>query len=506
LDDVIVVGAGPAGNNTALSLARKGYSVTVIDWRTGIGNKVCTGIIGQECARRFPVDPELIYREACSAQVIAPSAPPVRFDTPTPKAKIIDRVAYVASFAQRAQSEGARYLLGQRVVKVERDDQRVTVATEEGVYHARSLVLAAGFGSSLTRQLGLGSVPDHVAGVQASVETSGVEEIEVHLGHDVAPGFFAWLAPTTPGRALAGLMSRRQAPEYLAAFISRQTALGRITSVIDEPACWGVPLRPLKRTFGDRVLVVGDAAGQVKPATGGGIFYSLLCSEIAAETLAHCLDAGDLSAGNLSQYHRRWRELLSHELEVGYSARRLFEFLNDRQIGALTRRAVAAGVPKDLTSSPDVSFDWHSRAIAKVMGNSTLGGALRLINPMLARFAGQPEPNRDSEFPWSRQLKPMIWPQHRNKCPNDPPADLSSPKARLAIYPTRNLGKARKGNFSSPAALKLRNPSSAPRIGHTQWQQRPRFLGHAAGARPNYGLYNCRRVNLDQRSAHLAFV
>ena len=83
---------------------------------------------------------------------------------------------------------------------------------------------------------------------------------------------------------------------------------------------------------------------------------------------------------------------MSHELEVGYSARRLFEFLNDRQIGALTRKAVAAGVHTDLTVSPDVSFDWHSRAIAKVMGHQTLGAALRMINPILAHFTHQPEP------------------------------------------------------------------------------------------------------------------
>lgn len=386
------MGAGPAGNNAALSLARRGHSVTVIDWRTDLGNKVCTGIIGQECARRFPVEPEMIHREASSAQVIAPSAPVARFDTAVPKAKIIDRVAYVAAFAQRARSAGAKYLLGQRVVKVERDRQRVAVTTEHQVLHARSLVVAAGFGSSLTRQLGMGPVPDHVAGVQALVETDGVDDVEVHLGHEIAPGFFAWLAPTATGRALVGLMSRRKATEHLARFIARQRDLGKIKSVIDEPASWGVPLRPLKRTYGDRVVVVGDAAGQVKPTTGGGIFYSLLCSEIAAGTLADCLNDGDLSAGRLSQYQKRWREILSHELEVGYSARRMFEFLNDRQIGALTRQAVAAGLPSDLTDSPDVSFDWHSRAIARVMGNSALGGALRLINPVLARFAGQPEP------------------------------------------------------------------------------------------------------------------
>ena len=389
---MIVVGAGPAGNNAALGLADQGYSVTVIDWRTDIGDKICTGIIGQECARRFPVDSNLVYREACSAEIVGPSDSKVRFDTPAPKAKIIDRVAYVASFAQRAQAAGARYLLGQRVLRVNRDRYGVTVYTGQSEYRAKSLVLAAGFGSSLTRQLGLGRVPDYVAGVQASVKTKSVNDVEVHLGQDVAPGFFAWMVPTAPGRALVGLMARRKAPEHLASFMSSQKGIGRITAVVDEPATWGIPLRPLSRTCGDRVMVVGDAAGQVKPTTGGGIFYSLLCSEIAAETLGHCLAIGDLSSNRLSEYHRRWRALLSRELEVGYSARRLFEFLSDKQIGTLTRQAVASGIHTDLTVSPDVSFDWHSRAIGKVMGHSALGSALRMINPILARFPSQPEP------------------------------------------------------------------------------------------------------------------
>ena len=113
---MIVVGAGPAGNNTALGLVSRGYSVTVIDSRYNIGEKLCTGIVGQECTRRFPVDSSLIYREASSAEVIAPSTEHVHLEASTPQGSIIDRVAYVASFAHRAQAAGANYLLGQRVL------------------------------------------------------------------------------------------------------------------------------------------------------------------------------------------------------------------------------------------------------------------------------------------------------------------------------------------------------------------------------------------------------
>ena len=391
MDDVIVVGAGPAGNNAALGLATQGYSVTVIDWREAIGDKLCTGILGRECVQRFPIDQDLIYREPRSAQLVAPAAGTVRFEAAASQACVVDRVSYVASFANRARAAGAEYLLGQRVQRVVPQKEGVTVVTDQGVHRARSLVLAAGFGSPLIRQVGLGSVSDFVAGVQAVVSTNGVDDVEVHLGNDVAPGFFSWLVPTLPNRALVGLLARKQAQAYLTSFIQRLRQAGKIKDVITEATCWGVPLRPLKRTYRDRVLVVGDAAGQVKPTTGGGIFYSLLASEIAAQVLSEALAADDLSSGRLSQYQTRWKDLLAGELQVGYSARRLFEFLNDRQISSLVTQAGANGFHSDLVGSSDVSFDWHSKMIAKVMGNPALGGALRLINPLLARLAPHSE-------------------------------------------------------------------------------------------------------------------
>ena len=119
-----------------------------------------------------------------------------------------------------------------------------------------------------------------MVGVQALVETGGLDELEVYLGRQVAPGFFAWLVPTRPGYALAGLLVRKNAPERFAQFISTRESDGKITELVDRPICWGIPLRPLRKTYADRVLVVGDAAGQVKPTTGGGIYYSLLASGI----------------------------------------------------------------------------------------------------------------------------------------------------------------------------------------------------------------------------------
>ena len=396
LQDVIVVGAGPAGNNAALLLASSGFSVTVIDSRVNIGDKLCTGLVGEECFRRYPIDPLMVHREVNSACVISPSSELVRFETPMLVAKVVDRVAYVASFAEKATANGAEYQLGNRVVRLEQSKDRIRVFTDgqngTSQLESRALVLASGFGSQLNRQLGLGEPADYVVGIQATVRTEGIEEVEVHLGRDVAPGFFAWLVPTKPGYALAGLMVRKNAPEMFSRFMAARKSEGKVREEVEKPICWGIPLRPLKKTFTDRVLVVGDAAGQVKPTTGGGIFYSLLASEIAFGALKQSLDGDQLSANRLGAYQKEWKNLLSTELEVGYSARRVFEYLGDSHVSSLISQASSSGFAAELAASPEVSFDWHSSMIGKITRHPTLGGVLKLVNPLLSRMAKVPEP------------------------------------------------------------------------------------------------------------------
>ena len=188
-------------------------------------------------------------------------------------------------------------------------------------------------------------------------------------------------------------MVRKNALERFARFVTDRQTEGKITELADKPVCWGIPLCPLRKTYSDRVLVVGDAAGQVKPTTGGGIFYSLLASEIAAGALDRALKEDRLSANRLGAYQKEWKAVLSNELEVGYSARRVFEYLGDSHISSLINQASVSGFAADLADSPDVSFDWHSSMIGKIIGHPTLGIVLRLANPLLARIAKSPELN-----------------------------------------------------------------------------------------------------------------
>jgi len=169
--------------------------------------------------------------------------------------------------------------------------------------------------------------------------------------------------PRTPSRALVGLLSRRGTGLYFRRFLAWLREQGKIVSEGVSPRYRGVSLRPLAKTHGDRLVVVGDAAGQVKPTTGGGIYYGLLCADIAADYLARALRSDKLSARDMAGYEREWRRRLGRELRFGGYARRLYERLDDGQLDRLFDITEHSGLDKTLWNRPDLSFDWHGEMV-----------------------------------------------------------------------------------------------------------------------------------------------
>jgi flavin-dependent dehydrogenase len=204
------------------------------------------------------------------------------------------------------------------------------------------------------------------------VNIKDMSEVEVYLGKKFAPGFFAWLVPTSPGRALAGLLTRRDASGHLNNFISHMISEGRVTSDSITIYAGGIPLKPLLRTYTDRLLVVGTAAGQVKPITGGGIYYGLLCADIAAGVLGDALQRDDLSQRTLAADQREWKKILGKEIKTGSWVRRFYEYLGDNQIEQIFDIMRSTGLVEALLKQDDLSFDWHSRTVGHLLRDRTL--------------------------------------------------------------------------------------------------------------------------------------
>lgn len=371
--DIIVVGAGPVGSHVARRLALLGHSVVVLEQHDRIGKLACcTGIVGRECLETFPAARDAVLGESKSARFFPPSGAPFSLEKGEAQAYILDRPAFDDTMARRAADGGAEYRLSSRVTDIAAAEDCVRVAFQTGKRAAdlegRAVVIASGFGSKLPRRLGFGRCTDFVMGAQAEVNALALDQVEVHFGDQVAPGFFAWLVPTASGKALAGLLSRNHTGSRLRRFLGCLAAQGRIDSSQARIVYGGIPLKPLPRTSAARTIVVGDAAGQVKPTTGGGIYYGLLSAEIAADVLHWGISSDDLSAGFLREYDRRWRRLLSRELRIGRWSRWLFERLNDRQIDRLFEMVQGQRFRDTLLNSPGFSFDWHSRLVLRGLG------------------------------------------------------------------------------------------------------------------------------------------
>ena len=368
LYDVLIVGAGPAGSYAACELASSGHSVAVLEQKKAPGLDVCcTGIISTECFDSFGIGPEVILTRANSARLLSPSGKHLRVQSAEVQAYVVDRTLFDQAIARKARARGANYFFSSPVTDITMGKDRAQVETSccgsKEIFTARAVILASGFSPKLCQKLGLGKIKHLTVGAQVEIEAKNIDEVEVYFGQQIAPGFFAWLVPTSPDKALAGLLSASHASLHLEKFLLGPFCGDRMIKRGAKIRQKVVPLGTLARTYGDRILVIGDAAGQVKPTTGGGIYFGHLGAKIASEVLKEALIGDDLSAARFSRYQRQWKLKMGREISLGYRARQAYARLSDRRIERVFNVLDSGGMVEALLNSPNFSFDWHSRLI-----------------------------------------------------------------------------------------------------------------------------------------------
>ncbi|MBN1690500.1 MAG: NAD(P)/FAD-dependent oxidoreductase [Dehalococcoidia bacterium] len=379
--DVIVIGAGIIGSYTAKELARLGHSVAALEKNPEPGCKTsCTGIVSQACLDMLPGSHSAIQREARSATVFSPDSNHLRIKRETTQAYILDRMALDRLVAEQAGQTGVEYFFSTPAIDLQSDDRGVHVnATRDArplKLSARACVIACGTAPGLIRQLGMGRIRQYAHGAQTEVSCKNIDEVEVYSGRHFAPGFFAWLVPTMPGKAKAGLLSSTNPGTSITNLLRYLERQGKIQSASHYISYGSIPLKPLTKTYNHRILVVGDAAGQVKPTTGGGIYFGLICAGLAAQTLDESLRAGDLSARRLALYQKRWHKILKHELDIDYWAHRFYQGLTDKQVDHIFQVILRHGIHESLLASPDITFDWHGKVIVDAIRHRSLQRSL----------------------------------------------------------------------------------------------------------------------------------
>jgi flavin-dependent dehydrogenase len=187
------------------------------------------------------------------------------------------------------------------------------------------------------------------------------------------PGFFAWIIPTRQGSGKVGVAGKGiNAANSLNAYMESKGGKYSIVRKVYAPIWVDGPIESFAP---DRTVIVGDAAGQSKPTTAGGIYTCGMGGVLAGRAVANAVS--DKNANGLGKYEEGWRAMFGSEFDKMLLARRLLERLDNKAIDELF-----AAIPKDKIEEASATgdFDFHSAALGKILGAKS---AVKMVKALL---------------------------------------------------------------------------------------------------------------------------
>lgn len=369
MKDILVVGGGPAGLHAAYRLASAGLDVSVLDAQAQIGERaVCSGVIGIEAFSRFDLPKTSVLNTIKRVQAISPAGRKIQHNGNEPLAYVVNKSDFNRDLASRAVSAGAEIRLGKFVESIEQKKQGVMVryrpkgARQQEHEKARAVIIASGVNRVLTEKLGLVRPRDYLRGIQADIPLGkdGMwRPTRIYVGQAVAPGAFGWKIPLGHGRVRVGLMSSEDPRPFFKLLLGKIAPhLCRDQYKISQKV---ITQWPQGKSFAERILVIGEAAGHVKTTTGGGIYYGLLSADMAADVMIRSFCRNNFSAEALRSFDTYCRSTFNRELETGYFFRRMIAKLPDSLLNKTFEKASAVDLFGRLNGH--LIFDWHYKAI-----------------------------------------------------------------------------------------------------------------------------------------------
>ena len=363
--DAIVVGAGPAGSTFAEALARASFRVALLEEHPEVGVPThCSGLVSPRALEIAGLPREAMgLREYRAARVWGPGGGTLWLRSDSVQAIAVERNRFDQALARRATDAGARLMLSTKARQFWREDGGISVQattpTGEVQLRAPLLVGADGAGSRVARWMGHGNKHEVIPAIKADLTflDGGTDSIEILVGHNVAPGWFGWVIPLPGGRATAGIGAIHSPREHLPAFLDLvRRRFGDHT--IDHTHSAPIPLGPARDFVGDGVLLVGAAARQTKPTTGGGVYLGIRAAQLAAAAAARALVDGrvDLSHRALLPYEQDWHRLEGREVAVGHRLRRAYRRLSDRDLDWIVATAAEPWAQGLISRLGDIDF------------------------------------------------------------------------------------------------------------------------------------------------------
>lgn len=352
-DDLIVVGGGPAGLLSAISASKKGVRVTLLESKNVIGlHEHCAGLLsidGLKSLDLINLPSNIIQnKDIRGSKIYSPKGELIVVQKNEPIAWVVDRAGFDSHLSSQAIELGVNIHTSSRVLDIKRTNNHLKYvlgkkSTTQKI-KSKMVILAEGRFPALNKKFNLPSPLRNNIVYASQFIMSGVKDIErefveLYQSNSLAPGFFAWIIPIDDKRAKVGLgVTNPPASKMLETLINKHPIIKKKLSSakIEKRMSGAIPIGSyIKRTYTDNVLVVGDAAGQTKPTTGGGVIFGGKAAKIAGDVSSQAIKNEDFSSKFLSEYEKRWRKEFRKDLNVMKLVRNYLNSLEDEHIEKL---------------------------------------------------------------------------------------------------------------------------------------------------------------------------
>ncbi|MCE9617046.1 MAG: NAD(P)/FAD-dependent oxidoreductase [Nitrosarchaeum sp.] len=354
--DVVIAGGSVAGLICAREIASNNHSVLVIEEDYEIGTpEHCGGLVSTVGLEELGIVP---FRKTFdhlieSAEIHAPNGNSFSINSKKQRVAEISRRELDKQIAHQAQKNGA-------IIKVRTSFQELTdkgVRTNEGEIECQIFVDARGV-SSLIHKDRTGILLSAQYEIYADWIKKGM--VQVFFDQEKYPGFFAWVIPSDQGKGKIGVAGKGiNVVEAIEKFLQTMGNHSTIRKIYAPIWIKG----PIDKFIDGKIVIVGDAAGQAKPTTAGGIYSSGMGGLYAGQAISKFLESKDKS--DLEEYQKRWTEKFGKEFEKQLFARKILERLDNNTINKLFE-SVTPEITKEISEKED--FDFHTGSIIKLLG------------------------------------------------------------------------------------------------------------------------------------------
>ncbi|MDG6996279.1 MAG: NAD(P)/FAD-dependent oxidoreductase [Nitrososphaerota archaeon] len=370
LADVAIIGGSIAGLIAGNETAKRGIDTTILEEHREIGvPEKCDGLVSMRGMNELGLLPPMsvVQNSFAKAVFFSPSMKEVAIDAKKQNVVVLDRSRFDKYLAEIAAKAGADLQLGKRVGGYVEKDDSVSVKLDSGAMSSKILLDCSGYESYIKSG---GAV---LQGGQYLVYGSWFDKstVEVYLDPVSAPAFFKWVIPISNDVAKIGV-----AGEGINTFsVLDEFAKSKKATAIRKSAAPVICAGTIANFVQGRVAKAGDAAGQAKPTTGGGIYTGGCGGLFAGRSAAHAIESSDVT--KLEGYERSWRSKFDREFKLQLRARNMFKKLSVHQIDELIEMVGSSDIPRMISEEGD--FDRHSVAIIKSFGLGNLMSTFGMV-------------------------------------------------------------------------------------------------------------------------------